>query len=111
MFLSRADGLRRHVRSVPTQSVGTRYNTGVSGDLYERTKEHKSKETKGFTSRYEVTTLVYYEEFDDPISAIEREKQIKKWNRKWKIELIEKHNPAWSDLIDEEGIMPYPKRD
>jgi len=62
--------------------------------------EHKEKSLPGFTSRYNVSRLVYFEEFSDAISAIEREKQIKRWARAKKIFLIEKNNPGWDDLSD-----------
>jgi putative endonuclease len=54
----------------------------------------------GFTEKYNVTNLVYYETHDEPINAITREKQIKKWNRSWKIRLIETDNPEWCDLFE-----------
>ena len=76
---------------------GTLY-VGVTNDLVRRVSEHKLKEIKGFTSRYGVDRLVYFEEFGDPADAIGREKQLKKWERAWKIELIEASNPDWIDL-------------
>ncbi len=54
----------------------------------------------GFTSRYNITRLVWFEIYDDPISAISREKELKKWKRSWKVELIEKDNPQWNDLYE-----------
>ena len=74
---------------------------GVTNDLTRRVFEHKNKVTKGFTSRYNVNKLVYFEEFSDINEAIKREKQLKKWNRQWKIGLIEKGNPKWMDLAEE----------
>ena len=71
---------------------------GVTNDLKRRVYEHKSKTLKGFTSRYNVDMLMYFEEFTDINEAIKREKQLKKWNRQWKIELIEKENSEWEDL-------------
>ena len=71
---------------------------GVTNDLIRRTFEHRSKATHGFTSRYNITKLVWFEIYDDPISAITREKEIKKWRRAWKVALIEKENPNWDDL-------------
>ena len=76
---------------------GTLY-VGVTNDLVRRVYEHKTKTVKGFTSRYDVGRLVWYECYDDPENAILREKDIKKWKREWKIRLIEEDNPDWSDL-------------
>ncbi len=72
--------------------------TGMTDNLLRRTFEHKSKKIKGFTSRYNITGLVYYEITNDAKSAIAREKQIKGWIRKKKIALIESMNPEWKDL-------------
>ncbi|MBW8050118.1 MAG: GIY-YIG nuclease family protein [Cytophagales bacterium] len=74
--------------------------TGVTSDLFTRVYEHKEKLYKGFTSKYNVNKLVYYEEFDDIEEAIAREKQIKAGSRKRKIELINSMNPEWNDLYD-----------
>ena len=76
---------------------GTLY-LGVTNDLVRRIYEHKNKLIPGFTTRYGVTLLVWYECYDDAITAIMREKQIKKWRRDWKIRLIEESNPEWGDL-------------
>jgi putative endonuclease len=76
---------------------GTLY-IGVTSDLQKRAWEHKDGRFEGFTRRYGVHNLVYYELHDDMLSAITREKQMKKWNRAWKLEVIEKHNPDWKDL-------------
>jgi putative endonuclease len=76
---------------------GTLY-IGVTNDLIRRTHQHKLKAVRGFTKQYDVHKLMYFEIFDDPLSAITREKQLKKWNREWKIQLIEKENPHWVDL-------------
>ena len=76
---------------------GTLY-VGITNDLIRRVFEHKSKSTPGFTERYDVAKLVYFEQFDDPENAIKRERRIKKWNRAWKIRLIEEFNPNWEDL-------------
>jgi len=78
---------------------GTLY-TGVTGNLPRRVWEHKTDIVEGFTRRYGVHTLVYYEWHDDMYAAIRREKQIKKWRREWKIQLIEALNPDWKDLSD-----------
>lgn len=71
---------------------------GVTNDLVKRIYEHKQKFVDGFTKKYCMDMLVYYEATNDVISAIEREKQIKKWNRAWKLRLIKKMNPYWVDL-------------
>lgn len=76
---------------------GTLY-IGVTSDLIKRTWEHKNHVVEGFTKKYDVTELVYFELHDDMAAAILREKQIKKWNRAWKIRLIEERNPNWHDL-------------
>jgi len=71
---------------------------GVTSNLEGRMWQHKNKEVKGFTSKYNVNQLVYYEEYGDIYEAIQREKQIKNWKRQWKEELIFKSNPLWKDL-------------
>jgi putative endonuclease len=81
---------------------GTLY-TGVTNNLLRRVYEHKHKLADGFTKKYEVDKLVYFIQTDSIHSAIQREKQIKKWLRKWKIELIEEMNPMWKDLYYEYG--------
>ncbi|MGJ4994226.1 GIY-YIG nuclease family protein [Bradyrhizobium sp. HKCCYLS3077] len=73
---------------------------GVTNDLVRRVYEHRLKAVPGFTSKYNITRLVWFEVYDDPISAITREKELKKWKRAWKVHLIEKDNPGWSDLYD-----------
>ena len=79
---------------------GTLY-IGVTSDLVKRVWQHKNDVTAGFTKKYGVHTLVYYEMHADMTEAIRREKQLKKWNRAWKMELIEKENPGWRDLWPE----------
>lgn len=79
---------------------GTLY-LGVTNDLIRRVYEHKYNLADGFTKKYNVHQLVYYEETPDVVNAIQREKQLKKWNRKWKLALIEKNNPNWEDLYKE----------
>jgi len=74
---------------------------GVTRDLYRRIYEHKQKTTPGFTARYNVDRLVWFECYDDPQTAIEREKELKKWRRAWKINLIENENSDWRDLYPE----------
>lgn len=79
---------------------GTIY-IGVTTDLKRRVWQHKNKEIEGFTKRYDVTLLVYFEIYEDYWEAANREKRMKKWNRDWKIKLIEKDNPEWRDVYDE----------
>ncbi len=79
---------------------GTLY-IGVTSNLSKRVFEHKNHLIKGFTQKYDVVLLVYYEIFPGVILAIQREKQLKSWLRKWKLELIEKRNPNWLDLHEE----------
>ncbi len=79
---------------------GTLY-TGVTSNLIKRIWEHKSNAVRGFTSKYHVHTLVWYELHEDMMSAIQREKAIKNWKRAWKIRLIEEDNPQWQDLYPE----------
>ena len=78
---------------------GTLY-TGVTGDLPKRVWEHKNDLIEGFTKKYGVHMLVWFEEHNEIASAISREKQIKGWNRAWKIKLIEKENSGWNDLYE-----------
>jgi putative endonuclease len=79
---------------------GTLY-IGVTSDLIRRVFEHKNDMVEGFTKRYQVHDLVYFEQTNDVLSALSSEKQLKKWKRKWKLELIEEFNPDWKDLYEE----------
>jgi putative endonuclease len=79
---------------------GTLY-IGVTNDLIRRVREHKNGQIEGFTRKYKVDRLVYFEDTNDVTTAIAREKQLKAWRRKWKIDLIEANNPEWRDLYDE----------
>ena len=79
---------------------GTLY-TGFTSDLLSRVYAHKNDIVKGFTKKYGIHKLVYFEQCDDYDAALQREKQIKEWKRSWKLELIEKVNPLWQDLWDE----------
>ena len=79
---------------------GTLY-IGVTSNLVQRVWHHKNDLVAGFTKRYRVHTLVWYEAHESMENAITREKMLKKWNRAWKIELIEKGNPSWKDLYHE----------
>ncbi len=76
---------------------GTLY-IGVTSNLVKRVWEHKANLVKGFTNKYHVHGLVWYEQHEEMESAIVREKQLKKWNRQWKVRLIQELNPNWSDL-------------
>ena len=86
-----------YVYILTNQKRGTLY-IGVTNNLIRRTEEHKAKEVDGFTKKYNVSTLVYFESTNDVESAISREKVLKHWNREWKINLIEKENSEWNDL-------------
>ncbi len=79
---------------------GTLY-IGITSDLPRRISEHKQKINDGFTGKYDVDKLVYYETSNDPENAIKREKRLKHWNRKWKLDLVQKYNPDWRDLFEE----------
>jgi putative endonuclease len=73
---------------------------GITNDLVRRIYEHRTKAVPAFTSRYNITRLVWFEIYDDPVSAISREKELKKWKRSWKVQLIEAKNPSWDDLYE-----------
>jgi putative endonuclease len=90
-----------YVYLLASRKHGTLY-LGVTNDLIRRVYEHKTKVVRGFTSRYGVDLLVWFECYDDPLTAITREKEVKKWRRDWKIRMIEESNPGWVDLY--EGI-------
>ena len=79
---------------------GTLY-VGVTSNLLQRVYQHKNNLVEGFTKKYAVHNLVYFEQHLDMYAAITREKQIKKWNRQWKINLIQEQNPKWLDLWEE----------
>jgi putative endonuclease len=86
---------------------GTIY-IGVTSDLMGRLYQHRTKATRGFTARYGVARLVYYEMAETMEAAITREKQLKAWRRDWKIALIERENPHWEDLAVGLGFEPLP---
>lgn len=81
------------------QRNGTLY-IGVTSNLIKRVWEHRNNVVEGFTKKYKVHSLVYFEQTDNVNSALRREKQLKNWQRKWKLALIEKENPKWIDLYD-----------
>jgi putative endonuclease len=89
-----------YVYLLANERNGTLY-LGVTRDLVRRVYQHKTKVTPGFTSRYNVGRLTWFECYDDPVTAITREKEIKKWKRAWKMRLVEETNPQWRDLYDE----------
>ena len=86
-----------YVYIMASQKNGTIY-IGVTNDIIRRTYEHREGQLTGFSQKYRVKHLVHYEEFQDIHDAIQREKRLKKWNRAWKIQLIETQNPDWRDL-------------
>lgn len=89
-----------YVYLLANQRNGTLY-TGSTSDLVKRIWQHKNKVADGFTEKYDVTKLVWYEVCNDINAAIKRENQIKRWRRQWKLTLIEKQNPSWVDLYEE----------
>ncbi len=86
-----------HVYILASRRYGTLY-IGITNDLHRRLDEHRLGKGSEFVKQYRVTRLVHVEAFEDPESAIRREKQLKKWNRDWKIRLIEEDNREWDDL-------------
>ena len=88
-----------YVYILASKRNGTLY-IGVTNDLIKRVYEHKNNLIEGFTNKYKVHRLVYYETTSEITSALHREKQLKKWKRAWKIELIEKNNPQWKNLYE-----------
>jgi putative endonuclease len=92
---------RYYVYILASKRNGTLY-VGVSNGLFKRTLQHRLQENhNSFTAKYGISRLVYYEIYQFIQDAIVREKQLKKWNREWKIELIEKDNPTWRDLFQD----------
>ena len=87
-----------------TNKHKTTLYTGVTNDLKRRVAEHKLHINKGFTDKYKTDNLVYFEICQDMTTAIHREKQIKKWHREWKEDLIKEFNPEWKDLSDDIGL-------
>jgi putative endonuclease len=84
---------------------GTLY-VGVTSDLMGRVYQHRTKAMEGFTARYDVNRLVWFQMCDTMEAAIQREKQLKNWRRKWKLDLIEAGNPRWRDLAEGLGFVP-----
>ncbi|WP_310377332.1 GIY-YIG nuclease family protein [Flavobacterium sp.] len=89
-----------YIYILASQKNGTLY-IGVTNDLERRVLEHKQKANEGFTSKYNINMLVYFESFQYINDAILREKRLKKWNRQWKINLIEEENKEWNDLSED----------
>ena len=90
-----------------SREYGTLY-VGVTSDLLARIYQHRTATTQGFTSRYAVYRLVRFEFYETMPEAIAREKQLKRWHRQWKINLIESDNPDWHDLAPGLGLPPLP---
>lgn len=88
---------RYYIYILASKRNGTLY-IGVTGNLKKRVWEHKQNTVEGFTKKYNVHTLVFFEQTESVQSAIEREKRLKKWKRDWKLHIIEKMNPKWEDL-------------
>ena len=91
-------GARSYYVYILASRIGGTLYVGVTNDLIRRVAEHRLELVESFTKKYDVSRLVYFEQFDDVENAIRREKRIKKWNRAWKIRLIEEFNPNWEDL-------------
>jgi putative endonuclease len=92
-------GARSFYVYILANRIGGTLYIGVTNDLVRRVSEHKSNVAKSFTKRHDVNRLVHFECFDDIEQAIRREKRLKKWTRAWKISLIEKDNPNWTDIF------------
>jgi putative endonuclease len=90
---------KAYVYILTNQRNGTLY-TGVTSNLIQRSWQHRNSLQSGFSNRYKVKQLVWYEVHDSITSAIQREKQLKKWYRVWKLKLIEDFNPHWNDLYE-----------
>jgi len=88
-----------YVYILASRKNGTLY-IGMTSDLVKRIYQHKNDLVEGFTKKYGVHTLVYFEQTEDVQTALRREKQLKSWKRAWKIRLIEENNPEWNDLYD-----------
>jgi len=89
-----------YVYLLASKKKGTLY-IGTTSNLIRRIYQHKNNLSEGFTKKYSVHNLVHYEEYNDVNVAISREKQLKKWNRQWKLRLIEESNPTWHDLYEQ----------
>jgi putative endonuclease len=94
-------GERQYYVYILASKIGGTLYIGVTNDLIRRIYQHREKLVEGFTKRYDVVSLVYYEVHSDIEAAITREKQMKKWNRAWKVRLIEESNANWDDLYNQ----------
>ena len=100
LFLNKKPMANFYVYFVTNKKDGTLY-TGLSNELERRIPEHKNKVIKGFTAKYNLDKLVYFEEYETYSEAFVRERRLKRWKRQWKFELIEKMNPEWKDLAED----------
>jgi putative endonuclease len=91
--------MKQYCVYILTNKSGTLY-IGVTSNLQKRIWEHKNKVVEGFSKKYNVDKLIYFEQTENVMSALEREKQLKRWSRSKKIKLIEKMNPEWKDLYE-----------
>ena len=94
-------GARSYYVYILASRIGGTLYIGVANDIIRRVGEHRLELVNGFTKKYEIHRLGYFEQFDDIEHAIRREKRLKKWNRAWKVRLIEELNPNWDDLYHE----------
>jgi len=104
LWQKRTDGVtsnKQYYVYILTNKLNGVLYIGITNDLVRRMFEHKNKLVSGFTNKYNLVKLIYYEITDDVLSAISREKQLKNWHRKWKINLINQFNPEWHDLSEE----------
>src|SRR3989337_2895099 len=101
MGVFQVKGDRQYYVYILTNKTNRVLYTGVTNDLIRRMFEHKNKLVEGFSKKYNLTKLVYYDLTSDVKSAIKREKQLKNWHRDWKINLINQFNPEWKDLSEE----------
>jgi putative endonuclease len=93
-------GEKRYYVYILAKGRNSTFYTGFTENLLKRTWEHKNEVADGFTKKYDVKNLVYYEIFDNYEVALKREKQLKKWQRTWKMRIIEEMNPKWEDLYE-----------
>lgn len=100
LFQHPSNTMRQYYVYILTNFKNTTLYIGVTNDLVRRVYEHKQKKIKGFSARYNLKKLVYYEETSSVYEAIRREKQLKNWHRQWKINLINESNPEWKDLSE-----------
>ena len=92
---------KRYYVYILAKERNSTFYTGFTEGLVKRTWEHKNEQAESFTKKYGIKTLVYYEVFDNYDAALKREKRLKKWNRAWKMRVIEEINPKWEDLFEQ----------